>query len=38
MEYKNIHTFEDLLNQKYGAKGTPKRDEFHAKAKAFDIP
>ena len=37
MEYTNINTFEDLLNQKYGAKGTPKRDEFHVKAKAFYI-
>lgn len=37
MEYKNINTFEELLNVKYGEKGTPKRDEFHAKSKAFYI-
>ena len=35
MEYKNVNTFEELLNLKYGEKGTPKRDEFHAKSKAF---
>ena len=35
MEYKNVNTFEELLNVKYGEKGTLKRDEFHAKSKAF---
>jgi HTH-type transcriptional regulator / antitoxin HipB len=34
---ENIKTFEDLLSLKYGPKGTPKRDEFHSKAKAFYI-
>ena len=37
MEYKNVNTFEELLNVKYGSKGTQKRDEFHAKARAFYI-
>lgn len=37
MEYKNVNTFEELLNVKYGNKGTQKRDEFHAKARAFYI-
>ena len=37
MEYTNINTFEELLNRKYGEKGTPKRDAFHAKSKAFYI-
>ena len=33
----NINTFEELLNRKYGEKGTPERDAFHAKSKAFYI-
>ena len=37
MEYTNINTFEELLNRKYGEKGTPERDTFHAKSKAFYI-
>jgi HTH-type transcriptional regulator / antitoxin HipB len=37
MEYQNIKTFDELLNQKYGQTGTPKREEFQAKAKAFYI-
>ncbi len=37
MEVKNIETFEDLLNLKYGSVGTPKRDEFHARSKAYYI-
>ena len=37
MEYKDIKTFDDLLNLKYGDKGTQKREEFHARAKAFYI-
>ena len=37
MEYTNINTFEELLNRKYGEKGTPERDAFHAKSKAFYI-
>jgi hypothetical protein len=34
---ENIKNFNDLLFAKYGKKGTPKREEFHAKAKAFYI-
>ena len=37
MEYKDIKTFEELLNLKYGDKGTPTRNDFHSKAKAFYI-
>jgi HTH-type transcriptional regulator / antitoxin HipB len=33
----NIKTFEDLLNHKYGDKGTSKREDFHARAKAYYI-
>lgn len=36
-EDNNIKTFEDLLNHKYGAKGTSQRDDFHARAKAYYI-
>jgi len=32
---KNLPTSEDLLRERYGAKGTVKRDEFDAKAKAW---
>ncbi len=31
---KNITNFEDLLIDKYGAKGTPKRDKFDANSLA----
>ena len=34
---ENIKTFEELLKHKYGEKGTEKRAEFHAKAKAYYI-
>ena len=37
MEYNDIKTFDDLLNLKYGDKGSQKREEFHARAKAFYI-
>ena len=37
MEDIKVQTFEDLLNHKYGTKGTPQRDDFHARAKAFYI-
>jgi HTH-type transcriptional regulator / antitoxin HipB len=37
MEYTNVQTFEDLLNLKYGNAGTPKREDFHARAKAYYI-
>jgi HTH-type transcriptional regulator / antitoxin HipB len=34
---ENITTFEELLDHKYGKEGSPKRDNFHARAKAFYI-
>jgi HTH-type transcriptional regulator / antitoxin HipB len=34
---KNVKTFDELLDIKYGKLGTPKRDEFETKAKAFVI-
>jgi ribosome-binding protein aMBF1 (putative translation factor) len=34
---KNITTFSDLLDQKYGAKGNPKRNEYEMKSKAFRL-
>jgi len=34
---KDAKTFDELLDIKYGKPGTPKRDEFEAKAKAFVI-
>lgn len=37
MEDIKIKTFEDLLNLKYGDKGTPQREDFHARAKAYYI-
>ena len=37
MEYNDIKTFDDLLNLKYGDKGSQRREEFHARAKAFYI-
>lgn len=37
MEDNKVKTFEDLLNNKYGAKGTPQREDFHARAKAYYI-
>jgi len=33
----NISTFDDHLKKQYGELGTPKRDEFEMKAKAFVI-
>ena len=33
----NITTFDQHLAKQYGKKGTPKRDKFEAKAKAFTI-
>ncbi len=32
---KEAKTFDELLDIKYGKLGTPKRDEFETKAKAF---
>ena len=37
MENKDITTFEEHLESRYGVKGTPKRTEFELKAKAFAI-
>lgn len=37
MDYKDVKTFDDLLNLKYGEKGNVSRDDFHAKAEAFYI-
>lgn len=34
---KNITNFEDLLVEKYGTKGTPKRDKFDADSLAFRL-
>ena len=34
---KDAKTFDELLNIKYGKLGTPKRDEFETKAKAFVV-
>jgi len=34
---KNITDFEDLLKEKYGEKGSPKRDRFDADSLAFRI-
>ncbi len=34
---KNITNFEDLLIDKYGIKGTPKRDKFDADSLAFRL-
>jgi HTH-type transcriptional regulator / antitoxin HipB len=34
---KNITTFEQLLEEKYGKKGTPERDRFDADSLAFRL-
>jgi DNA-binding XRE family transcriptional regulator len=34
---KNIKQFEDLLNEKYGKKGTPSRDKYDAESLAFRL-
>ncbi len=34
---KDAKTFDELLDIKYGKLGTPKRDEFETKAKAFVV-
>jgi DNA-binding XRE family transcriptional regulator len=34
---KNIKKFEDLLNEKYGKKGTPSRDKYDAESLAFRL-
>jgi ribosome-binding protein aMBF1 (putative translation factor) len=34
---KNIKTFDQLLEEKYGMKGTPERDRFDADSLAFRL-
>ena len=34
---KNVTSFEDLINEKYGKKGTPHRDQFEADSLAFRL-
>ena len=34
---KDARTFDELLETKYGKLGTPERDEFEVKAKAFIV-
>ena len=34
---KNITDFEDLLKEKYGKKGTPRREKFDADSLAFRL-
>jgi ribosome-binding protein aMBF1 (putative translation factor) len=34
---KDAKTFDELLNIKYGKLGTPNRDEFESRAKAFVV-
>jgi hypothetical protein len=34
---KNITDFEDLLIEKYGAKGIPERDKYDAESLAFRL-
>ena len=34
---KNVTDFEDLLKEKYGDKGTPKRDKYEADSLAFRL-
>jgi HTH-type transcriptional regulator / antitoxin HipB len=34
---KNIKTFDQLLEEKYGKKGTPERDRFDADSLAFRL-
>jgi HTH-type transcriptional regulator/antitoxin HipB len=36
-QMKNITNFEDLLIEKYGKKGNPKRDKFDASSLAFRL-
>jgi len=36
-DIKNVTTFDELLNAKYGKVGTKKRDEFEVKAQYFVI-
>lgn len=34
---ENVTDFEDLLNEKYGDKGTPSRDKFDKDSLAFRL-
>lgn len=34
---KNVTDFDDLLNEKYGEKGTPTRDQYDAESLAFRL-
>ena len=34
---KNVTDFEDILNNKYGKKGTPARDKYEADSLAFRL-
>lgn len=34
---KNVTDFDDLLNEKYGKKGTPMRDKYDAESLAFRL-
>jgi DNA-binding XRE family transcriptional regulator len=34
---KNVTDFDDLLNEKYGEKGTPTRDKYDAESLAFRL-
>jgi len=34
---KNLTNFEDILNKKYGQKGTPERDKYEADSLAFRL-
>jgi len=36
-DLKNIKTFDELLDLKYGKIGSPKRDQFHKDAKKYII-
>ena len=36
-DLKNIKTFDELLDSKYGKIGSPKRDQFHENAKKYII-
>jgi ribosome-binding protein aMBF1 (putative translation factor) len=36
-DLKNIKTFDELLDLKYGKIGSPKRDQFHEDAKKYII-
>ncbi len=36
-DLKDVTTFDELLDRKYGKLGTPERDEFEKKSKAFIV-